>query len=141
MGVFALLTVNNKCKCHGSLEINPSKLRCLFTLSHRGSGNSILLIAFCDIYLIFRKFWLLGRLKYIPELTRNVTSSSSKYCTSFGKIYLIVQNDDSICKDKFHTEVHLNTISNGKLSDPLCLSVDRGWSQKQMPSVAACMAS
>ena len=54
----------------------------------------------------------------------NVTkrlSLSSEYCTPFETRYLIGRNNDAVCKYKVHIK-----FSNGELSDPLCVSVNRG---------------
>ena len=49
-----------------------------------------------------------------------------KYCNAFKLRYLIGQNHDAISKLQSLYKVHLNTISNGELTDPLCDSVNRG---------------
>ena len=49
-----------------------------------------------------------------------------KYCIAFKLRYLIGQNHDAISKLQGLYKVHLNTISNGNLSDPLCDCVNRG---------------
>ena len=51
-----------------------------------------------------------------------------KYCNKFKLRYLIDQNHDTISKLQSLYKVHLNTISNGELSDPLalCESIKRG---------------
>ena len=49
-----------------------------------------------------------------------------KYCNAFKLRYLIGPNHDAISKLQSLYKVHLNTISNGEFSDPLCSSVHRG---------------
>ena len=48
-----------------------------------------------------------------------------KYCKAFELRYLIGQNNEAIPKLQSLYKVHLNTISNGELSDPLCDIVNR----------------
>ena len=49
-----------------------------------------------------------------------------KYCNAFKLRYLSGQNHDAISKLQSLYKVHLNTISNEELSNPLCDSVNRG---------------
>ena len=50
-----------------------------------------------------------------------------KYCTAFKLRHLIDRKYDAIYKkqSKYMYKVHLNTIRNGELSDPICDSVNR----------------
>ena len=88
----------------------PTKVRPLFTLSHIRSDNYPLLIVFSANY-IDQSIVILNDFRHLQ-----------KYCTSFKICHLIGRNHDAICKYK----VHLNTVSNGEFSDPLCDSVNRG---------------
>ena len=116
-------------------------------LSHRRSVNFPLLIVFsanyvnqfnCDLHSTtwyFESFDFLIWVDYMQEMTRklnnrNVTierlSSSSKYCTAFEicrsdwlKSWCIMQIQSSF-------KVHLNMVSSGGLSDPICDSINRG---------------
>ena len=77
----------------------------------------------------FGSFDLLIWVDYIPEVTRKHNNKMTyiifkKYCIAF-KIHNL------ICLIEIMTQyanymVHLNTISYGELSDPLCDSVNRG---------------
>ena len=119
-----IITVANE---NGMLR-NLTKFRPLFTLSHRGSNNSPLMIVFSanqteisGIWKYFGSFDILT-LKiwedYIPEITRKRKLNEWKYCNAFKLRYLIGQNRNA--KSKV-----LNTISNGELSNPLCDSGKR----------------
>ena len=87
---------------------------CNLTRSHRESDNSPLLIVFSANYIdqssLLLCDWKLAKQFHLK-----------KYCTAFKIHYLIGRNHDAICKYK----VHLNMISNVKLSDPLCNSINR----------------
>ena len=115
---------------------NLTKVRPLFTLLHRGSDNSPLLIVFSAKYidqsnLTFMRlkvFWkhlpfdLLISVDYTPEVIRKHNNKT----TGFKMCYLIWRNHDAICKLQSSYKVHKNTISNGELSDPLSDRVNRG---------------
>ena len=95
-------------------RINLTKVRPLFSLSHRESVNSPLLIMFSANYInksivihlcdwkYFGSFDLMIWVDYMPEVTRKHVSG--KWLSSSSKIlhcvYLIGQNQDTICKCK-----------------------------------------
>ena len=107
-------------------KLSLYKVRPLFTLSHRGSENSPLLIVFSANYieqstLAFYAsegisealtFWPfdLSRLRARGD-TKTYLSPSSKivHCVLSGR------NHDAICKLQSSYKVHLNTISNVEL--------------------------
>ena len=63
---------------------------------------------------------------YMSEVTRQHNFHClQKYCTAFKLRYLMGRNDEAICKLQRSNLVHLNTLSNGELSDPVCDSVNR----------------
>ena len=75
----------------------------------------------------FESFDLLIWVDYMPKVIRKRNFHHlQKQCTAFSISYLIGRNHDAICKLQSSYKVHLNTISNGELSDPLCNSVNRG---------------
>ena len=74
--------------------INLTKVRSLFTLSHRGSDNSPLLFVFSANY-IDQSIVTLMRLRF-----RHL----QKYCTAFKVRYLIGRNHNAIYAKTFHTK-------------------------------------
>ena len=60
----------------------------------------------------------------MPEVTRKRRNKT--IFVIFTNRALIGRNHDAICKLQSSYKVHLNTISNRKLSDPLCDSVNKG---------------
>ena len=97
---------------------NLTKLRPLFTLLHRGSDNSPLLIVSSAIYIdqLNRKLWpfdLSIWVDYMSEVTRKPLNIL--HCVKL--CYPIGRNHDAICYLQSLYKVHLNTIRNGESSD------------------------
>ena len=98
------------------------------TLSHRGFDNSPLLIVFSVKYIDQTKISYV--LKYFgsfdmfdlfnlkrPHVRGELFYHLQKFCNTFILRYLIGQNHDTISKLQSLYKVHMNTISNGELSD------------------------
>ena len=68
----------------------------------------------------------------MPEVTRKDNNKTTNIIFkntalhAFKIRYLTCRNHDAICKLQCSYKVHLNTINNGELSDPLCDSINRG---------------
>ena len=86
--------------CLHRYQINLTKVRPLFTLSHRGSDNSPLIKhrVQCDLY------WPFNRYFYATESKLNDFCHLQKYCTEFKIRYLVGRNHDAMCKYKVHTK-------------------------------------
>ena len=98
----------------GERRINLTKVRPLFTLSHRGSDNSPLLIVFSANYIdqsnrnvmclkVFRKLWPFDLFNLSIYLMSEVTRKRNfhhlqKYCAVFKLRFLIGRDHDAICK-------------------------------------------
>ena len=73
---------------------------------------------------VFRKIWPFdpSRLHCMPEVTRKHNNKTTYIITAFKYATWLVE----IMMQYANYKVHLNTISNGELSDPICDRVNRG---------------
>ena len=116
-----------------------TKVRPLFTLSHRGSDESPLLIVFsanyidqlnCDLYSTTWYFGSFDQVDHMPEVTQKCNNKTTLIIFKILHSDWNRQSDWSKSWCNMQVQIlykdHLNTISNGDLSDPLCDSINRG---------------
>ena len=92
------------------------KVRPLFTLSHRGSDNSLLLMVFK--WTLYELYWVMistNQIAYLNAMQYFWRWQNRK--PIFSRIKVTID---------WSMKLALNTISNGELSNPLCDSVNRG---------------
>ena len=123
---------------NGTLIFNSllklTKVRPLFTLLHRGSDNYPILIVLSANYIhqsnrdFYANEGISEALTFWPFVLSRLHARRrhlQKYCTVFEIRYLIGWDHEAIYKLQSSYKVHLNTISNGELSDSLCDNVNR----------------